>query len=163
MNVGLAGLVEKGKFIGPEIRVIAFHVGIIPDVARPRRRQRQEICAKRAFIGSAIDPKGTPRLPIRPQAFVVSHSVLNDESLDPVRMGQGHAKTNGSAVILHVKRVAREPERSGEVIHNLGVVIECICEFFRVRPVAVSEARIIGRDKVIAIGKPGEERFEHPR
>src|SRR5207244_4939594 len=57
LNVGLAGLVEKGKFIGPEIRVVAFHGGIVPDMARPRRRQRQEICAKRAFVGSAIGPK----------------------------------------------------------------------------------------------------------
>src|SRR6202162_4085915 len=68
LNVGLAGLVEKGKFIGPEIRVVAFRVGIVPDMARPRRRQRQEICAKRAFVSSAIGPKGPPRLPIRPQA-----------------------------------------------------------------------------------------------
>ena len=72
MNVGLAGLVEKGKFIGPEIRVIAFHVGIIPDMARPRRRQRQEIGAKRAFVGGAIGPKGPPCPPIGPQAFLVA-------------------------------------------------------------------------------------------
>src|SRR5207248_11421628 len=68
-------------------------VGIVSDVARARRRQRQEICAKRAFVGSAIGPKGPPRLPIRPQAFVVRHSVLDDERLDALRMGQGHAKT----------------------------------------------------------------------
>src|ERR1700704_4225139 len=30
LNVGLAGLIEKVKFIGPEIRVIAFHVGSFP-------------------------------------------------------------------------------------------------------------------------------------
>jgi len=93
----------------------------------------------------------------------VRHRVLDDESLDPVRMGQGHAKTHGAAVILHVKRVAREPECFREVIHNLGVVVERIGEFLRVRPIAVSEARVIGRDQVIAIGKPGEERLEHPR
>src|SRR5439155_15808729 len=57
LNVGLAGLIEKIKFIGPEIGVIAIHVGIVSDVARARRRQRQEICAKRAFVGSAIGPK----------------------------------------------------------------------------------------------------------
>src|SRR6266850_1503196 len=34
LNVGLAGLVEKSEFIGPEIRVIALHVGIASDVAR---------------------------------------------------------------------------------------------------------------------------------
>src|SRR5271157_1699579 len=48
-------------------------------------------------------------------------------------------------------------------IHDLGVVIERVREFFRVRPVAVSEARVIRRDQVIAIGKPGEEWLEHSR
>ena len=33
LNVGLARLVEKIKFIGPEIRVIAFDVGIVADMA----------------------------------------------------------------------------------------------------------------------------------
>ena len=47
--------------------------------------------------------------------------------------------------------------------HDLGVVIERIRELFRVRPVAVAEARVIGRDQVIAIGEPGEERLEHSR
>lgn len=59
-------------------------------------------------------------------------------------MRQGHAKANRPAVVLHVKGVAREPERFGEVIHDLGDMIERIGEFFRVRPVAVSEARVIG-------------------
>jgi hypothetical protein len=132
-------------------------------MARPRGRQRQQICAKRAFVGSAIGPKSPPRLPIRPQAFVVRHRVLDDESLHPVRIRQGHAKTHRAAVILHVKRVAREPKRFGEAIHDLGVAIESIREFFRVRPVAVSKAWVIGRDKVVAIGKPGEKRLEHSR
>src|SRR5439155_8211366 len=87
LNVSLAGLVEKGKFIGPEIRVIAPHVGIVPDMPRPRRCEREQICAKRVFVGSPIGPKGPARLPIRPPAFVVRQSVLNDESFDPVRMG----------------------------------------------------------------------------
>ena len=79
------------------------------------------------------------------------------------RMGQGHAKTHGAAVVLHVKRVAREPKSFGEVIHGFGDMIERVREFFRVGPVAVSEAGVIGRDKVIVIGKPGKERLEHPR
>ena len=132
-------------------------------MARSRGRERQQICTKRAFVGNAIGPIGSPRLPICPQAFVVRHSVLDDERLDSVRVGQGHAKTYGTTVILHVKRVARNPERFGKTIHDLGVVIKRIRELFRVRPVAVSEAGVIGRDKVIAIGEPGEERLEHPR
>ena len=132
-------------------------------MARARGCQREQVYAQRAFVGSAIGPKGSPRLPIRPQAFIVCHGVLNDESLYALRMRQGHAKTHGAAIILHVKRVAREPERFGEVIHDLGDVIEGVREFLRVRPVAVSEARVIGRNQVIAIGEPGEERLEHSR
>src|ERR1700722_2904404 len=49
------------------------------------------------------------------------------------------------------------------MIHDVGVLIEGIRECFRIRPVAVSEARVIWRDQVIAIGKPCEERLEHSR
>jgi hypothetical protein len=42
LNVGLACLIQKSKFIGPEIWVITFYVGIVPDMARPGRRQRQD-------------------------------------------------------------------------------------------------------------------------
>src|ERR1700674_287714 len=34
LDVGLAGLVEKGEFIRPEIRVVAFDVWVAPDMAR---------------------------------------------------------------------------------------------------------------------------------
>ena len=49
------------------------------------------------------------------------------------------------------------------IVHDVGQLIERIGELFRVRPVTVSEARVIGRDKMIAIGKPGEERLKHSR
>jgi hypothetical protein len=78
LNFGLARLVQKSEFICPEIRVIAFHVGVAPDVARPRWGQRQQIGSKCTFVGGAIGPKGPPRLPIRPQTFIVRNGVLND-------------------------------------------------------------------------------------
>src|SRR5439155_12236370 len=49
------------------------------------------------------------------------------------------------------------------MVNDLGEVIERIREFFWVRPVAVPKARVIRRDEVITIGKPGEQRLEHPR
>ena len=91
------------------------------------------------------------------------HRILHDKSLHPLRMRQRHAKTDRAAIILHVKRVARESQRFGEVIHDLGVVVERVRELFRIRPVAVSEARIVGCDHVVAIGKSREERLEHSR
>ena len=132
-------------------------------MARPRRRQRQEIGAQRGFVGSAIGPKGPPRFPIGPQASVVRDSVLDNQSFDPLRVGQNHPKAHRAAVILHVQCVARKPERFGKVIHDLSDMIERVSELFRVRPIAMSKARIIRSDHVIAIGKPGEERLEHPR
>src|SRR5258707_12136398 len=69
LNVSLARLTEKGKFICPEIRVILFDVRIVSDMTRSRRLKRQEICAQRAFVGSAIGPKGPARLPIGTEPF----------------------------------------------------------------------------------------------
>jgi hypothetical protein len=66
-----------------------------------------------------------------------------------------------AAIILHVKGVVGEAERLGEAIRDLFDVIERVGEFFRIRPVAVPEAGVIRRDKVIAAGKPGEQRLEH--
>jgi hypothetical protein len=89
------------------------------------------------------------------------HRVLDDESLDPFRMSESHPKAHRAAIVLHVKRVAREPERLDEMIHNVGVAIERIREFLRIRPVAVSKAWVIRSDKVTAIGEPSQERLEH--
>ena len=44
LNVGLSGLVEKGKFIGPEIRIIAFQVGIVPDGASASSAATGDLC-----------------------------------------------------------------------------------------------------------------------
>ena len=48
------------------------------------------------------------------------------------------------------------------MIHDVGEVVERICECFRVRPVTVAKARIVGRYQVIAIGEPREQGLEHP-
>jgi hypothetical protein len=114
-------------------------------------------------MGGAIGPEGPPCLPQRAKALIVRHRVLDNERLDPFRVGKDHAKTHGAAIVLHVERIAREPERFGEAYYDLSTLIERIGELLRVRPVTVSEARIVRRDKMIAVGQPGKERFEHPR
>ena len=125
--------------------------------------KRQEIRAQRAFVGSAIGPKGAPRFPVLSETGIVCHRILDDESFDSVRVSQDHAKADGATVILHVEGEVGETERFCEVIHDFREVSEGVREFLRVRPVAVTEARVIGRDKMIAIGKTGEERLEHSR
>jgi hypothetical protein len=93
----------------------------------------------------------------------VGHGILDDESFCALGVRQDHAKTHRAAVVLHVKRVSREPNCFGEMIHGFGDVIEGVCEFFRVWPVTMSEAWVVGRDQVIAIRKAGEKWLEHSR
>ena len=88
--------------------------------------------------------------------------VLRDKSLYAFWVHKCHAKAHGAAVILHVNGVAREPQRLGKMIHDPGNVIECVREFLGVGPIAVSEAWVIRRNKVIAVRKTREERLEHP-
>jgi hypothetical protein len=85
------------------------------------------------------------------------HGILHDEGLDPIRMRQSHTKPHRTAVVLHVKCVAREPERLGEMSHDLRVVIEAVRESLWIRPIAVPEARVVGSQKVKAIGKARAE------
>src|SRR5271156_505337 len=126
-------------------------------MAGARRSQRDEIGAKRAFVGRAICPKSAAGLPIHPQALVMRHSILHDERFHPLRVRQDHPKAYGTAVVLHVKRVARQAKRLGKAIHDFSTVIEGVRERLRVWPVAVSVAWIVGSNKMIAIGKPGEK------
>src|SRR5438552_14488022 len=78
-------------------------------------------------------------------------------------MTQGHTKTYRAAVVLHVERVARQRDCFGEAIHDFSEAIERIGKLCRVRPVAVSKAEVVGRDKVVAIGKPRKQRLIHSR
>ena len=125
--------------------------------------QREQIRSQRIFIHRAIRPKLAPRLPVHSESFVMRDRVLNNQSFHALRVRQNHAKTHRPAIVLHVERVARESERFGEMIHDLGVVIERVRECLRIRPVTVPETGVIGSDQVIAIGEAGEERLEHSR
>jgi hypothetical protein len=82
----------------------------------------------------------------------VGDGVLHDQRLDSFRMRQDHAKADGAAVVLHVKCVARESQGFSELVQYFGVMIERVCKPLRVRPVTMSEAGIIRRDQMEAVG-----------
>ena len=126
-------------------------------------REGEKIGAKGALVGGAIRPKGAARLPDCAQTLVMRDRVLNDQRLDPLRMRERHAEADRAPVILHIERIARQADRLDEVVHDRGDVVEGVGEGLRVWPVAMPESRIVGRDQMVAVGKPGEERLEHPR
>src|SRR5271157_1980672 len=78
-------------------------------------------------------------------------------------MRQYHSEADGATVVLHVERVARDSERLSEMVDDLGTTIERVRELLRVRPVTVSEPRIVRRDQMIAVGQPRKKRFKHAR
>ena len=80
-------------------------VRVVADVARLRRCERKQILAQCFFMSWPIGPKCAPGRPVRPEAFVVSDRILDDESLHRLRVRQDHAKADRAAVVLHVKRV----------------------------------------------------------
>jgi len=96
----LAGLVEKSKFIRPQIGVISFHVG------RFRHGASGVVCndkrlVKRAFVGARSAQKARRVFQNRAPDPRCAPRILDYET--SIRAGwQGHAKTHGAAVILHV-------------------------------------------------------------
>ena len=111
--------VEKIKFISPEIGVVAFHIRIVSDMPSACRGLREQIRAQRALVGRAISPKGSSRLPIHAQAFVMSHCVLNDESFHALRVRQDHAKTHRPAIVpvsyTHLDVYKRQESRRTQI------------------------------------------------
>ena len=56
--------------------------------------------------------------------------VLNDKRLDPLWVGKRHTEAYWAAVILHVKRVMRQTDRLGEVVHHRRDMVEGVVERF---------------------------------
>ena len=130
LNLRLPRRVQECVFVRPKVRIVERNVRIVPDMTRLCRLQRKQISAKRRLVRRAIFPKLAARLPVRAQAFVVRHSILHDERFHPLRMRQCHSKTDRHAIVLHVKRVTREPQRFREMIHDLCDMVERVRNFF---------------------------------
>jgi len=90
LNIRLPRSAQEREFVGPKIRVVALRIWIPAKMAGARRRQREKIGAKPAFVGGAIRPKGAARLPNLAQAFVMRDRILDDQRVDSFRMRERH-------------------------------------------------------------------------
>ena len=99
-----------------------------PHSGRPQRGvfwwqpSKADLCADRLHRRT-IRPKFAPGLPIRAQAFIVSHSILYDEGLDALRMCQDHAEAYRPSIVLHVECVTVSPstwEKSSMIPSDSG-------------------------------------------
>jgi hypothetical protein len=58
-------------------------------------------------------------LPKGREALFVGDCILDNLCLNSFGMSQGHAKTNGAAIVLHKQGVAIQMEFLGKVLHDL--------------------------------------------
>src|SRR5215472_14564036 len=75
LNFYLAGAIEKVEFIGPEIRIVTFNIGIVDDVAGARGFERQEIDSQGGLFGGAIGPEGAAGFPVGTEPGVVRNGI----------------------------------------------------------------------------------------
>ena len=92
-------------------------------------------------------------LPLDAEAFRVGVAVLDHQRLHPLGMREHDAVTDGSAVVLEIKAVAIDLELFEQRVDRLGQMIEGVGVLRRRQRVALSEARIIRRDQMIARGQ----------
>src|SRR4051812_18685895 len=110
-----------------------------------------------------VRPKCSSRGPISAKPFVVCYCVLDDQGLYTVRVKNGHAETDWSAIVLHVQRVAAKAKSFSEAVHDLSIMIKRVSKLCRIRPIAMAKARVVWSNQVVSAREPAEERLEHPR
>ena len=80
-------------------------------------------------------------------------SILDDQRLNPFRMRERKAKADRAAIVLHEENVAMQIESHRELIHDGRQMVESVREGSRVRRPAMTEAGIVRRDQMVAVGK----------
>ena len=103
----LPGRVQKCKLVSPKIGVVEIDLRIVADMARPGRRQRQQVAPQSAFVSTPVCPERTSRRPVRTEPLVVRDRILHNQGSYALGVSHCHAETNRAAIILHVERVVR--------------------------------------------------------
>src|SRR6266436_4899525 len=112
----------------------------------------------------AILPERPARSPQRRQTFLMGNCILDDDGLDFLRLGNSHAHSNRSAIVVQVKRVATKIQRLSELPRNLSEMVEGVTELFRAWPGRMSEARKVWRDEAVLGAERGlQHRLIHSR
>jgi hypothetical protein len=79
----------------------------------------------------------------------VGDGILDHEGADLLGMGDGEPKAHGSAIVLHVKDIAPQTERLGEIPNYGRDMVEGVDKLLCTRRVAVSESGVVRRDKMV--------------
>ena len=91
------------------------------------------------------------------------HGVLDNDRLHALGMGNRQAHADRTAIIIVVQHIAVQSELLGEIIDDLGQMIEGVMKPGCGRRIAFAEAWIIRRNEMIAVGQQRDQRREHPR
>src|SRR4051812_13109688 len=124
-------------------------------MALPRRLKRCEVSLEVGELVGRSRPIFFACLPKRAKTLLVRGCVLDDEGADAFRMGERHAKANGSAVVLHEQNIARDAELRCEFIHHAREIVERVFEGRRGGRAAMAETGVVGRYEMIFVAQEG--------
>src|SRR5262245_24112678 len=164
LDLVIAGPVEQRLIVGPGVRTDQARVGHAVQILPAGALQAQRTTDCRLGVGTGRSRVGEQWLPERvDEPIGVSVAVLRDDRADLVGEPSCEAPADGSAVVLHVKRVLVEAKLSEQLSDNIGEGFERVGERLERRRRGVTEAEVVRGDDVVAIGQCRDEVAEHMR
>ena len=110
-----------------------------------------------------ISPKFRDLRPFRSKPLSVGVTVLDDQRVQSLRVGQDDPITDRRPVVEQVERVASDLELLEQRIDCLGKMVEGVTVHCWRRRITLSETREVRCDDVIARRQQGDQRVELPR
>jgi len=107
-------------------------------VTLPRGLFREE-CVDHVLVRVRTFPELSNALPFLAEALGVGIRIRDDECLDTVGMGCHQSEAHGPAVVMEVKRIARQAQLLQQTVHGLREMIEGVCVVRGVWRIALPE------------------------
>src|SRR5438105_14807404 len=105
LNVRLAGLIQKVKFVGPGVRIQTLRMWRRAHMAVAGCLHGEKSLAEVSLMRRAILPECPPSAPQRRQALLVRNRILDDDGLDLFGVGNCHPQSDMAAVIMEEKAI----------------------------------------------------------
>jgi hypothetical protein len=106
-----------------------------------------------AILRRRIAPITLDRRVLRPHRILVDVAVLDDQSRDSLWGAHGQPQADPRAIVVQIECVTRQPQLVCELLQERRVCPEPVVEVLEIRRIAITEAGIIRRNQMPAVGQ----------